>query len=307
MNYGFIYDEILRRKAKRIIICPYGNMGVNVYRDLKDRYGLSDKIYRVDKAISKINPEIYSWDYLKNIEWDGDDICLVASDNPLIYYDLREEIMGIVPKKNILDCAAFNPLCFDGNPRIAALAILAEEIYRNGISGSVVEAGVWRGDFARFINMLFPRRRIYLFDSFEGFSEKSFDLENDTYEQVRNWGGYKADTSVNTVLGKLPYPDRAVIKKGYIPETLIDIDDTFAFVNLDMDLYMPTIEALRFFWDKMSPGGYIFVHDVNNWDGCGKAVRDFCDEYGTGYICLNDRITAAIPKPYQRRENKDAC
>nr|MCR5421187.1 TylF/MycF family methyltransferase [Lachnospiraceae bacterium] len=132
----------------------------------------------------------------------------------------------------------------------------------------------------------------------------SFDIENDNYDQIKKWEGCKADTSEDIVLRKIPYPDNAIFKKGYVPETLQDINDTFAFVNLDMDLYMPTYEALKFFWEKMSPGGYIFIHDVNNWDGCGKAVEDFCKKYHTGYICLNDRITAALVKPFEINEDR---
>ena len=299
LDYQWIVNTLWNRGAERIFICPYGNIGAELWNVLSDRYGLSDMLFRIDNGLSEVNREIRSFAYLKTINWTDKDFLLIASDRPEIYYAIREELKRIVPRENLIDCCPNNPLCFDRDQRVAALAITAEEIYRNKVSGAVAEAGVYRGEFARFINMLFPERRLYLFDSFEGFSENSFDLGKDTYEQVRNWGGYKSDTSEAVVLRNLPYPDQAIIRKGYVPDTLYGIDDRFAFVNLDMDLYMPTYEALSFFWEKMNPGGYLFVHDVNNWDGCGKAVRDFCEEFNTGYICLNDRITAAVLKPYR--------
>ncbi len=297
--------EIVHKNVEKICIFPFGNIGFQIKNLLVSKYGYKNNILCIDTHLSKWNSSIFSFEVLKEIDWDKDNaLLIIASDNPDIYCELREQVRGIVPQRSVLDHCPVNPLCYHNDPRVAALAIQASEIYKNEVSGAVAEAGVYRGDFAGYINRLFPSRKLYLFDSFEGFSSKSFDIENDNYDQIKKWEGYKADTSEDIVLRKLPYPDNAIFKKGYVPETLQDINDTFAFVNLDMDLYMPTYEALKFFWKHMSPGGYIFIHDVNNWDGCGKAVEDFCKKNNTGYICLNDRITAALVKPFEKNEDQ---
>ena len=41
----------------------------------------------------------------------------------------------------------------------------AEEAYYHGLSGSVAEAGVFRGEFAKQINKYYPDRKCYLFDT----------------------------------------------------------------------------------------------------------------------------------------------
>ena len=40
---------------------------------------------------------------------------------------------------------------------------------------SVAEGGVFRGDFAKYINKVFPDSKLYLFDTFEGFDSRDVD------------------------------------------------------------------------------------------------------------------------------------
>jgi len=143
-----------------------------------------------------------------------------------------------------------------------------------GIVGNVAEAGVFRGDFAKHINSLFPDKILYLFDTFEGFPEQDVLREK---LQSNSKTGYYDYTNEKLVLSKLPHPEKAVIRKGYFPDTAKDIKDMFCFVNLDMDLYQPTLEGLKFFWDKMSDGGIILIHDYFSEDfpNIKTAVSDF--------------------------------
>jgi hypothetical protein len=55
---------------------------------------------------------------------------------------------------------------------------------------------------------------------------------------------------------------------------------SFCFVSVDADLYAPTASALPVFWERLSPGGAIMVHDYNSlqYKGVKKAVDDFCTE-----------------------------
>ena len=97
-------------------------------------------------------------------------------------------------------------------------------------------------------------------------------------------------------MGKMRYRENVIIKKGLFPASAKEIDEKFAFVSLDMDLFNPIFEGLEFFWPKMSPGGVIFVHDYDCWDGVTKAVMKFSSENNVGYICLNDGVTAVFSK-----------
>lgn len=49
-----------------------------------------------------------------------------------------------------------------------------------------------------------------------------------------------------------------------------------------MDLYAPTYEGVNFFWNILSNGGYIFVHDFYVGDGIEVAVKQFCTERNIG-------------------------
>jgi O-methyltransferase len=98
--------------------------------------------------------------------------------------------------------------------RISTLELLAYEIRSNNVLGSLAEVGVYRGDFAKYINLLFPDRKLYLFDTFEGFPEvySKIDREKGFSRGDQDWSG----TSVEIVLRKMPYPNNVIIKKRYI-------------------------------------------------------------------------------------------
>ena len=46
-----------------------------------------------------------------------------------------------------------------------------------GDKGECAEAGVFEGDFAKWINQYFPDRKLYLFDTFEGFDMRDIEKE----------------------------------------------------------------------------------------------------------------------------------
>lgn len=75
----------------------------------------------------------------------------------------------------------------------------------------------------------------------------------------------------------MKYPDNIGIHKGYFPETAVGITVSFCFVNLDMDLYLPMNNALRFFGDKMVSGGIILLHDYYHPElpGVKRAAQDY--------------------------------
>lgn len=138
------------------------------------------------------------------------------------------------------------------------------------------EAGVFEGDFAKYINSIFSDRKLFLFDTFEGFSQTDIEKESSDYAKA---GDY-SNTSVDLVMGKMVHPDNVEIYKGFFPDSAKGVKGTFMFVNLDLDLYEPTIQGLRFFKDKMSSGAAILVHDyfAETFDGPKRAVDEFIAE-----------------------------
>ncbi|MCM3338746.1 TylF/MycF family methyltransferase [Paenibacillus sp. MER TA 81-3] len=180
--------------------------------------------------------------------------------------------------------------------RVSTLELISREIYSNNIEGAVAELGVYKGDFSKIINHLFKDRRLFLFDTFEGFSQRDVNFEKN--HQLSNIKvGHLCDTTINTVLLKMNNPENCIVKKGYFPESAQDINnEKFAFVSIDTDLYTPTLEGLKFFYPRLEKGGYILIHDYNHvkYKGVKKAVKEFCKEEGLNYVPLSDYFGSVV-------------
>lgn len=287
--------ELITAGYNKFYIYPFGGIGMQVKEILEEGYGISDYII-IDNNLCNYNKKIISCNSLEGKKWNEEEIVIIASNNSEFYSDIRLEIQKYVSKGNIKDLYPVHPL-MRANVRIASLAAAAKEIYRRNIDGSVAECGVYRGDFAQYINMVFPDRSLYLFDSFEGFDSTSVVEKHDNCSQVDKWIETLKDTSVDIVMKKKTFPDNVIVRKGFFPNTAKDISDKFCFVNLDMDLYAPTYDGLNFFWEKLSSGGYIFIHDFFLWDGVEVAVSQFCKERNIGYVCIPDEHSVVISKP----------
>ena len=178
--------------------------------------------------------------------------------------------------------------------RYSALGLCYEEILARNIQGSVAELGVFQGNFAKRLNYLFFDKKLYLFDTFEGFDKR--DIEAEKAGGYSNGSQDFSNTSVETVLGKMPNPQNCIIKKGFFPDTAVGLADNFCFVSIDADLYEPILEGLRFFYPKLNKGGYIFIHDFNNdqYKGARQAVLQYCTETNIGFIPIPDVGGTAI-------------
>lgn len=179
--------------------------------------------------------------------------------------------------------------------RVATLELLRHEIEKHNVAGEVAELGVYKGGFAKYINRIFGDRRFYLFDTFEGFSESDITKEKEirsNYEHQDFTG-----TSVEQVLKLMPFPDQCVVKKGYFPCTFSSMEqEVFCFVSIDADLYEPTLRGLEIFYERLSSGGFIMVHDYNNhlYPGCRQAVEEFCSKAQVSFIPIPDIGGSAV-------------
>lgn len=145
----------------------------------------------------------------------------------------------------------------------------------------MAEVGAFRGEFAQYINEAFPDKKCYLFDTFEGFEA------NEALREMKDGNCTEAfvqaykDTNVGTVLSRMKHLDTIEIKQGFFPESLDGMEDTFAFVSLDVDFEDSIYEGLKYFYPRMEKGGYIFVHDyISSLFGVEKAIDRYEAEQG---------------------------
>ena len=182
----------------------------------------------------------------------------------------------------------------DYEPRSAVLELMAREIYRYNVAGNTAELGVYKGDFAKLINKFFPDRKLYLFDTFEGFDKR--DAQADRTGKFSTADHDFSQTSVDLVLSKMEHKENCIIRKGWFPETAEGIEDKFCLVSLDADLYQPILAGLEFFYQRLVHGGAIMIHDFNNagYSGVRQAVREFCEKNNIYYVCLPDFCGSAV-------------
>lgn len=167
-----------------------------------------------------------------------------------------------------------SPHNYFSEERKYALKELAKSL--TNVDGDIAECGSYVGVSAWFIANELPNVDFYLFDSFEGLSSPgSFDTAPTGMQQ---WRKGDMQTSEDVLNKNLQEFNSIHIMKGWIPDRFAEVDHArFRLVHIDVDLYQPTLESLRFFYDRVNPGGMIVMDDYgfNNCPGAFKAANEF--------------------------------
>lgn len=177
--------------------------------------------------------------------------------------------------------------------RLAQIRLLAQELTQNKISGAVAELGVYQGETAAELNRLFPDCPLYLFDTFQGFDPA--DLREEDASIHKDF----SDTSRLMVEQRLPHPEKAIFCEGHFPDSLPSSLPRFALVCVDFDLFRPTYEALVNFLPRLTPGGFLLLHDYNStqFPGVKKAVQLYRQQSDVVVLPLCDLHGSAILWP----------
>ena len=179
------------------------------------------------------------------------------------------------------------------------LATLVNELDRvREISGSIIEVGVARGMTTRFIceHLVASGReseQVYAIDTFDSFCPRDVDFEvkhrGKTPQDVsgfgyinydswrRNFREFKFLTACKADCSTFDYASIAPIK----------------WVFLDVDLYLPTKNALKQIYRYMSVGGVAMIDDVLQpcrWDGAYQAYKEFCDEQKLPFQMIGNKM-----------------
>jgi O-methyltransferase len=139
------------------------------------------------------------------------------------------------------------------------------------VPGDFVECGVYEGDMSwvltEMVDLPAAGRRLHLFDTFAGFSPKYSSPDDVTgqpgfYEFVDR--DYKRPEIYENVVRRFAAKPYVVIRKGVVPDSLVDAPETIAYLHLDMNSPGPERAALDALYDRISPGG-VLVFDDYGW------------------------------------------
>jgi hypothetical protein len=147
----------------------------------------------------------------------------------------------------------------------------------------VVEVGVYRGGttayLARAARALgFARAELHAFDTFEGHAAADIDAAHDTVHTT----GLFDDTSFAAVSQYLAQFANVQVHKGRFEDRCELLGDaSVSLMHLDVDLYAPTLHALRFASERQAPGSIVIVDDygTKSCPGVKTAVAEFLADH----------------------------
>ncbi|MCM1154902.1 MAG: hypothetical protein NC392_06010 [Roseburia sp.] len=262
---------------KKAVIFGAGQLGKKIYGDICGKYNILAFLDNFEKrqGTEVEGVKVYKPEYIREMEYDCVFIGSMTGHDEMIE-QMKE--YGVDFNK-IDDSYSLGVRTY----KYDILSDFAKIVYGGGYTGNTAELGVFQGEYAKRINENFPDRKLYLFDTFTGFDQRDRNDQIDICSETDTSSLYDAcdyleATTVDLVLGRMKYPENCIVKKGYFPETAVNVEDKFIFVSLDVDLYKPTLEGLRYFWSRMAENGIIVIDDYFSYEGVKKAVYDFMKE-----------------------------
>lgn len=168
--------------------------------------------------------------------------------------------------------------------QIEQLLIGLSKVLHFNIDGDIVELGCNVGESSKYLrvglNTFKSDKKLWVYDSFEGLPELSESEIGTPWKP----GTLKTSEDVlvkNFTSNNIPPPDH-IIKSWFKDIREDQLPQKICFAFLDGDFYSSIYESLDKIYDKVSDGGYIFLHDYNRPDlpGVKRAVDDFLASRG---------------------------
>lgn len=159
------------------------------------------------------------------------------------------------------------------------------------VAGEIVECGVFKGAslvrFAMFRKLFESafEKKIIGFDSFAEFPQTNFEEDKKLRDHIVKEAGEQSisteqlmevlknkgcENSVELIVGDITVTIPEYIKNN--PEIRISL------LNLDTDIYEPSVTILENFYPKLEKGGILILDDYNVFPGETKAVDDYFKE-----------------------------
>lgn len=193
----------------------------------------------------------------------------------------------LTPSKALLFLAV-RPYTMLPYARLSQLYALAERCNRERIPGAFVQCGVWRGGSAAVLATIAQkgRRRLYLYDSFQGCPEPGpMDITPQANRPGERGEACAPQTDVESLLTRL-----GIVADGWlhifpgwfqesIPLTARAVDK-IALLHLDADWYESTSVCMQHLYPRVVHGGFVYCDDFGYWNGAREAVVRSLAQYG---------------------------
>lgn len=190
------------------------------------------------------------------------------------------------------------------------------------VPGFFVEIGVYKGEglltWAKLIDMMCPGdtlRRVVGFDNFAGFEDFHVNDGAQTAvgdKRVGGWNPAHAKEELEYFI-QLFQQDRFLPRSNMIELVVGDVRQTarkyveenpgmrIALLNLDVDLYEPTLAALEALYPLVAPGGVVLVDEygAKAWPGPAQALTDY---FGSRMPRLRKNPLFTLPGAYFIKE-----
>ena len=155
------------------------------------------------------------------------------------------------------------------------------------IKGEIIECGVFKGaSFSRFamyrkiLNL--EHKKLIGFDTFGGFPETNYEKDKEMRKKFIEEAGEESISKgqLEEVLKNKDCFQNTDLIKGDIvktvPEFMIQNPKLkISLLNLDVDIYEPTVTILKNFYERISEGGLLILDDFNSFPGETSAVKEY--------------------------------
>ena len=156
--------------------------------------------------------------------------------------------------------------------------------------GEIIECGVFKGisliRFAIFRDLFKNQfKKIIGFDTFGKFPKNKFPLDRKPREQFISAAGEQSISKAQLikVLNHKSLLKNTEFIKGDITKTIPNYVKShpklkISFLNLDVDMYEPSLIILENLYPKIVKGGILVLDDYETWPGETKAVDEYFND-----------------------------
>jgi O-methyltransferase len=168
-----------------------------------------------------------------------------------------------------------------GRARLDNVHEAVDSVLEENIPGNLIETGVWRGGATILMRAVLKARRcsdrfVFVADSFQGLPAATVASDDAGYLHLDSGLAVSLDEVRENFRRYQLLDDQVRFVKGWFSETLPDLlEERWAVVRLDGDMYESTMDGLVNLYPGLSSGGWLIVDDYGTYVSCRRAVDEY--------------------------------